>query len=452
MSIKSKNRIIFQISTLGCKVNQYDSAVLKNLLLSGNFILAKNNKDLDLVIINSCSVTKTAISKSRRLINYYKKKYPKSKIVLIGCWPKVYQVKNISSDLKVDLVLEERDLKKVSKSIEKIFFPNLKSSFRDNKRNKNKQDNFYCSNKINSIEDRSRYFIKVQDGCRQFCSYCIIPLARGPLLSRSSSDIVREITLAVKSGFSEIVLSGIHLGLYGQDFSFKKENLYSLLLKILKIKNIGRVRLSSIEVTEISDDLIELIFKNRKMCRHLHIPLQSGSAKILQLMNRPYTNKYFLNKINKIRKKIPNIAISTDIIVGFPGEGVKEFRETYNFSKNIKFSKIHVFSFSAHEKTPAYFLPNHVDSFDIKSRSVKLRSLSLKSEKKYQQEIVFQYKKNKENINLLIEGFSGDKLRAKTEFYFDLFLPEKKIINKYNKEGRQIDNMGMLGKIVNYKL
>jgi len=442
-----KNKTTFQISTLGCKVNQYDSAVLKNLLLSGNFILPKKDKNLDLIIINSCSVTSSAITKARRLLSSLTKDNPKAKTVLIGCWPKVYNIEG----LKVDFIFNNKDLFILAKKIESIFSgadPNKIFELNDKKAiSQGGAIQQSSCLKLNLIDDRSRYFIKIQDGCRQFCSYCVIPLARGPLNSRPSLDIIKEIRLATNDGFSEIVLSGIHLGLYGKDFLNKSENLYSLLLKILKIKNIGRIRLSSIEVSEISDDIINLISKNRKMCRHLHIPLQAGSNRILSLMNRPYNIKFFEDKINKIRKKVPDISITTDIIVGFPGESDKDFKETYNFSKRIKFSKIHVFSFSAHEKTPAYFLPDRVAREEIKSRSLKLRQLSKKMENEYKIKIMDSHP----DLEIVIEGSKGEKIRAKTEFYFDIIIPKKYLEKKHLKSLSQRKLNSLVGKKIIYK-
>lgn len=339
--IEKDRKIKFKIYSLGCKVNQYDSAVLSNLLKLRGFLETKkdNNSKPDLIIVNSCSVTHSAINKDRRLINLLKRKYPQAKIVLVGCWPRIYNIEG----LEVDLISNYKDQIKNLRAIEKIFFEKNLSDI--------KKD--CLKDNLNIINDRSRYFIKIQDGCQQFCSYCVIPFARGLLKSRPMKEILEEITLATKNGFKEIVLSGIHLGLYGCDLGSKDKNLYNLLKKILSIKNLGRIRLSSIEITEVSDEIIDLIASNSKMCRHLHIPLQSGSDKILKLMNRPYDTKYYYNRINKLRKKITDIAISTDIIVGFPGETDFDFQDTCNFSQKIAFSKIHVFSFSAHEKTPA---------------------------------------------------------------------------------------------------
>lgn len=393
-------KIKFKVYTLGCKVNQYDSATLTSLLINLGLFLSDKNPDL--IIVNSCSVTKSAILKAKKIINSLKRKNPKSKIILIGCWPRIYNINN----LDVDLISSSKEYKDIIKDI-KNFWPNFFSE--------NIKENMATSC-FNPIEDRSRYFIKVQDGCRQFCSYCIIPFSRGPLISRPIKEIIDEIERAIANGFEEIVLSGIHLGLYGQDFSNKEIDLYKLILKILRIKGLGRVRLSSIEVTEVSNEIIDLISKNKKMCRHLHIPLQSGNDKILSLMNRPYNKKYFLNKIKRIRKKIPDISITTDVIVGFPGETKNDFQETLNFCREIYFSKIHVFSFSAHEKAPAFHFPDKVVPDEIKNRSAKLRLLSQKMEKNYQQEILCK----SDNFMVLIENISDKFVKLKTEFYFDI--------------------------------
>jgi len=429
--MEKNKKIKFKIHTLGCKVNQYDSATLTSLLV--NFGLFLSDKEPNLIIINSCSVTKNAILKARRLINVLKKNSPKAKIALIGCWPRIYKI----NDLDVDLISVSKEYEDIIDDFKNIW-PNFFS--------KNIQGKKYISY-FNPIEDRSRYFIKVQDGCQQFCSYCIIPFARGPLNSRSSKEIIAEISRAVINGFEEIVLSGIHLGLYGQDFLKKKENLYQLLLKILEIRGLGRVRLSSIEVTEVSDEIIDLISKDNKMCRHLHIPLQSGSDKILRLMNRPYSKKYFFNQIKKIRKKIPNISLTTDVIVGFPGENKKDFQETFQFCQEIGFSKIHVFSFSAHEKAPAFYFPDKVIPSEIKSRSAKLRQLSEKMEKKYQQEILQRYN----SLNVLIENISDKFIKLKTEFYFDILI-KSSIFKKYYPCFFSSKENNCIGKIIKYNL
>lgn len=415
--MNKEQKIKFKILTLGCKVNQYDSAVLANILSANNFVKAE--KALNLIIINSCSVTKTAISKSRKLLSTFKKQYPKAITILMGCWPKIYQIE----DLEVDFIFNERNIEKIAKEIKKIFNDDKKKS---------------ACEALNIIDDRSRYFIKIQDGCEQFCSYCVIPFARGPLKSRPNKEIMKEIKNVLKSGIEEIVLSGIHLGLYGKDFKTKDESLVSLLKNILSLKGNFRLRLSSIEITEVSDELIDLMSKNEKMCRHLHISLQSGNDKILKLMNRPYDTNYFIQRIEKIREKMPDMAISTDVIVGFPGEKDSDFQATYEFCKLIKFSKIHVFSFSAHEKAPAFHYPDKVSSIDIKNRSKELRALSKKQEQDFKKEILSQSKE----LDVIVESVEAGKIRAKSQYYFDLLLAPGKVCSPKKS----------IGKIIKYKL
>lgn len=390
----------YKIYTLGCKVNQYDSSALGKELEKAGFFY--KNKNAKIAVINTCAVTNSAISKCKRTFNKAKKENPKAKIILTGCWINID--KNI--DVKADVLCKRN---KVVGEIKKLNC--LKPE------NKKIQ-----SPSVSRFDSRSRYFIKVQDGCDQFCSYCIIPYARPKLESKSKLKCEKEIKQALKNGFKEIILCGIHLGKYGKDTKKIKYDLCSLAKDLLKIKNLGRIRLSSIEVNEIKNDLVLLIKKSvenhRKnkspyICRHLHIPLQSGNDKILKLMKRPYTVSQFEDKIRKIRKLIPGIAISTDIIVGFPGESEKDFLKTYNFARKIKFSKIHVFPFSAHKKTPASKMKDQIDKNQKKKRAEKLRSLSLRLEKDYKNKF-----KNKKT-EIAVENIINKKARGKSEFYFE---------------------------------
>jgi threonylcarbamoyladenosine tRNA methylthiotransferase MtaB len=281
--------------------------------------------------------------------------------------------------------------------------------------------------------NKSRYFIKIQDGCEQFCSYCIIPFTRGKLKDQPQTKIIREIMEAVKNGYREIVLCGIHLGLYGKS---KNTNLVELLKKIINIKDLGRIRLSSIEVTEINDELIKLISRNTKICKHLHIPLQSSSDKILKSMNRPYNSRDFAHKVLKIRSRIPDIAITTDVIVGFPGETNKEFQETFKFIKKIKFSRLHVFPYSEHEKTVAANLPNKVRNQEIERRAKKLRDLGEKLETRYIKKFISQA------LDVIVEKKVKNKYLGKTEYYFDSEFGKKDIIL----------GQAMIGSIVQVKI
>ncbi|MDD4333191.1 MAG: tRNA (N(6)-L-threonylcarbamoyladenosine(37)-C(2))-methylthiotransferase MtaB [Patescibacteria group bacterium] len=398
--------VSFKIYTLGCKVNQYDSNDLARKLTSSGFELVKNYADL--VIVNSCAVTQNAIRKGRQMINKARRENPGAKIVLMGCWPRV--CKDKFQELSIDLVIKDRNISKIADKILNFKFLTLPTGRQVLNKIQNKKSKIQKNYK-------TRYFLKVQDGCEQFCSYCIIPYARGPLASRPAEEVIAEAEKLVESGMREIVLCGIHLGLYGKDTNFKKQeiNLTVLLKNLLKIKNIGRIRLSSIEVTEVGDDLINLMAKSNELCKHLHIPLQSGSDKILKLMNRPYDNKYFIDKIRKLRKKMPNIAITTDVIVGFPVETEAEFQETYNFIKKIKFSKLHVFPFSAHEKTPAAKMSGRVNVKIIKERTEKLRKLGEKLEKEYRRKFIGK------RLEVIVDG----KNRGMSEYYFDIKLKNK---------------------------
>ena len=257
-------KLTYKIYTLGCKVNQYDSARLNSQIQSASLELVKNNADF--ALINTCAVTKTAISKDKRIINKARKENPNAIIILFGCWPKVYKIE--AENLNVDYIFKTNESNKIIKILSKESW--------------DKKD-------LLSEDDRARYFIKIQDGCEQFCTYCIIPYTRGKLKSRGEKEILKEINQAIKNGYQEIVLSGIHLGLYGKN---KNTNLIKQIKKIIKLEGLGRIRLSSIEINEVSDGLIKLM-KTGKVCKHLHIPLQSASYKILKLMNRPYTKKHF---------------------------------------------------------------------------------------------------------------------------------------------------------------
>ena len=391
----------FYSIALGCKVNQYDLALLKKEFLSRGWRYDKNKPDL--VIINTCAVTKKAITKDRQVYHKLKNLYPQARFLIMGCWPQV------STDLEkeaADLILwgvgdNDGLLKKLA-----VTFPSL-------------SDLPVSESGLLVPSDRSRYFLKVGDGCNQFCTYCIIPYARGRITSRKSEDLVAEVTAAVAAGYGEIVLSGIHLGRYGQDLK-EGESLVGLLKKLLVIKGLGRLRLSSIEINEVDDNLIMLMKSEPQICRHLHISLQSGSDKILKAMNRPYDTAYFSGRVEKLRSALPEIAISTDIIVGFPGETEIDFSKTLAFAARMRFSKIHVFPFSAHEQTKAFNLPNKVSTIEKKNRAAQLRQLSDELTSIYYKEMI---KKLQGQGVLVVAERNPNGLEGKTEFYFNVPLP-----------------------------
>ena len=361
----------FYIYTLGCKVNTYESQVINDMLLNHGYILGTED-DADIYIINTCTVTNTSDNKSLKVVRRCIRNNPNAITIVMGCMvqanPKILDDLNISivignkyKSMIPELIEEYRKIKTPIKKIEDIRTTDFEEM------------------KLNNF-DRTRAFVKIEDGCNNFCSYCIIPFSRGGVRSRNQSDVIEEVKLLVSKGHKEIVLTGIHTGHYGADINYS----FSKLLKNLTlIDGLERIRISSIEITELTNDFMEILKESEKIVDHIHIPLQSGSNEILKLMNRKYDKEYFINKINEIRKIRPNISITTDVIVGFPGETSELFNETIDTIKKVNFSKIHVFPFSLRHGTKAEMLPNHIDEVTKKKRSHELIELSEMLEKNY---------------------------------------------------------------------
>lgn len=399
----------FKFYTLGCKVNQYDSARLGELLKVFGYKMAE--KEADLVIIGTCAVTGSAISKNRKMINKARKENPKARLILIGCWPKVYFEE--ARKAGADMVISDR---KPEKIVEEIMNINPKEDI--------PKSVFHIPY---SKKDKSRYFLKIQDGCEQFCSYCIIPYARGKLKSRPFKEVIREAKAAVADGYVEIILSGIHLGLYGINNACKQKeeknvDLISLLKAMTRIKGLERIRLSSIDVNEVSRELMDMIARENKLCQHLHISLQSGCDRTLKDMRRPYTSSYFKKKMDELRERAPDMAISTDVIVGFPGENEDDFRTTYDFIKGAGFSRLHVFSFSARPGTKAWEMEPKVPKEEIKRRSSALRKLDAELRKKYRKKFEGR------ELEILIEAERDGKVKGKSEYFFDIWADKEDLL------------------------
>lgn len=369
----------FYIYTLGCKVNSYESRIMTEDLINAGYVEEKdNNIPADIYIINTCSVTNTADSKSLKLIRQAIKKNKDAIIVVCGCLAQAKpETVNIDG---VDIVIGNKNKSKVSEYINEYV------------KNKNKKTDIYdISNvefetmKLNNF-DKTRAFIKIQDGCNNFCAYCIIPYTRGSVRSKQREDILNEIDHLTLNGHKEIVLTGIHTGNYGSEFD--NYDFADLLNEIVKIKKLSRIRISSIEITELNDRVLEIIKNNNVLVDHLHIPLQSGSDEILKLMNRKYDTKYFIEKINKIRKIRPDISITTDVIVGFPNETDKNFNETIETIKKVDFSKLHVFPYSKREGTKAATMEGQVKEEVKKQRVMELLKLSKELENKYMNKFI----------------------------------------------------------------
>ena len=395
----------FYIYTLGCKVNTYESNVMKDKLINNGYIEGREDNS-DIYIINTCTVTNTSDNKSLKVIRRVLKNYPNSIIVACGCMTQVNY--KLLSDLNVSIILGNSGKSKIVEYIEQFKNTNKQIIMIEDIMEKEFED--MCLNNFN----KTRAFVKIEDGCENYCSYCIIPYARGKVRSKKPEIVIEEINNLVKVGHKEIVLTGIHTGHYGADLN---EYSFSKLLKdIEKIDGLERLRISSIEITELDDDFMDVLKSSKILVDHMHIPIQSGSDEILKLMNRKYNKQYFIDKIEKIRSIRPNISITTDIIVGFPGETDELFNETIDTVNKIKFSKIHVFPFSLRKGTKAEELPNHIDDVTKKNRVKKLIEISENLEKAYfnsfiNKEVDFLPEIYKEGY---IIGHTGNYLLIKT--------------------------------------
>ncbi|MFW5884878.1 MAG: tRNA (N(6)-L-threonylcarbamoyladenosine(37)-C(2))-methylthiotransferase MtaB [Patescibacteria group bacterium] len=394
----------FKVITFGCKVNQYDSGILISRLVKKygfEKIELGGEEEGDFVIINTCAVTRSAFNKSQKAIKKTRKENPGVKIFVTGCAVAVYRElleQILDKDIKLSSVNHQHP-RETLRELE--CFLNLA-----NRKNQIKE-------KI-ALSDRSknRYFLKIQDGCDQFCSYCIIPYARREKINKNPEDVIREIRKAEQAGYREVVLTGIHIGRY-KSGQIKLENLLENILRETEIK---RIRLSSIEVNEITPEIAGLIKQNSRICPHLHIPAQSGSDKILKLMNRPYRKKDFIQKVAFLKKEIPRICLTTDVVVGFPGEGDDDFEETREFCRKIGFSKIHVFTYSEHPKTAAAKLRSKNSKADKTARSRSLRELS----DKLREEKLANFKDRE--MDLVVERLNRQEKTfvGKSRFSFDI--------------------------------
>ena len=369
----------FYIYTLGCKVNTYESSVMRDNLLEAGYEESSNKEEADIYIINTCTVTNTSDNKSLKMIRQAIRENKDAIVVVTGCMSQI-RYKELSKIEGIDII---------SGSYGKNNIVNYIKEYHKNKKQiiDIKDLNLVDFESMNLNEFKHiRAFVKIQDGCENFCSYCIIPYSRGKVRSKEPRLVIDEIKNLIISGHKEIVLTGIHTGHYGSEFN--NFNFYDLLSEIVKIEGLERLRISSIEMNEITDDIIKLFNENKILVDHLHIPLQSGSNSILKAMNRKYNKEQFINKINSIRNVRPNISITTDVIVGFPGETEELFNETIDTIKKVKFSKIHVFPYSRRSGTVADELPNQVDEKTKKDRVHKLLEISKELEIEYMKKFI----------------------------------------------------------------
>ena len=396
----------FNIITFGCKVNQYESNMMKESMLSSNFFYTEDLNDANIIIVNTCSVTNVADKKCLKMIRRLKREYSNAILVVAGCSSQNKQ--SVYESLDIGILIGNRDKSIIDKLIKEYIETEKKYVKFYNDRNLDFEDMYI------SDYNHTRAFIKIEDGCDNFCSYCIIPYVRGSVRSKDFDKVIKEAKELAKHGHKEIVLTGIHTGHYlnnGYDLT-------DLINELSKIDDIKRIRISSIEVTELNDKFLDMLKNNDKVCDHLHIPLQAGSDEILKRMNRKYDLAYYEEKIKKIRSIRPDISISTDIIVGFPYETEELFLNTLEFSKKIKFSKIHVFPYSVRVGTAAANMEEQVDEVVKKMRVKRLMAVSHMLEVDY-----FNKFKDKE-LDILIETCDNNVSEGHTSNYLLVSVPE----------------------------
>ena len=365
--------------TIGCKVNQYETGALRQLFIRNGFKTVGIDEIADIYIINTCAVTREAERKSKQMIRKAARMNPDAIIVATGCAVQS-DLKDIKECNNISLIVGnyyKEDIFNIiidKTPLERV--PQLFTSSAD-------KITHYVENKCFSSSNRIRRFVKIQDGCNQFCSYCIIPYLRGRARSRSVEQILSEIEDLEEREYKEVVLLGINLGSYGSDFENSNINLLNLIDKIVRISNIERIRLSSIELPYVDKDLIKAFGYYPKLCHHLHIPLQSGDDRILSLMNRKYGSEQYIRTVGLLKEQMPDIALTTDVIAGFPGEDETAFQNTMDMVRKTGFSKVHVFPYSERRFNLASFLQNKVEEKVIKERSKKLIDLSKQLTREY---------------------------------------------------------------------
>lgn len=384
----------FTITTLGCKVNQYESDAIAQYLKNSGWSSTQPTEKADWCIINTCTVTQKAAMQSRQAARQAVRNNPGARIIVTGCYAQIEsdEIKKIEG---VHAIIGHADKHKIPEMI-------ISAGKKDQQypvcivRDILHEPDFHQI-PVTAFGTRTRPFLKIQDGCDTFCSYCIVPYARGPSRSMATADVLKNINKLQQAGYHEVVLTGVHLGAYGLDLA-PRTDIYTLLARIQTSSTIDRVRLSSIEPLELTSDIIKLVADSERFCHHFHIPLQSGNDRILKMMNRPYSSSFFRDLIFQIRESIPDAAIGIDILIGFPGETEAAFENTYVLIKELPITYLHVFPFSARAGTPASRYPHQVPATIIKTRSEKMRWLG--SHKKQD----FYHKFIGQDVEVLIEG------------------------------------------------
>lgn len=424
--------------TLGCKVNQYDSDAMRTIFLQQGYRAVKEEEEADVYVINTCSVTSIGDRKSRQMVRKIRRKHPQAVIAVAGCYaqiaPEIFE-----SMGDIDVIVGAQNRSKIVEYVEQAQKKEKTINAVKDIMSVTEFENLYVDAEG---ETKTRAFIKVQEGCDNYCTFCIIPFARGKLKSRKQKDAVEEIRRLVAKGYREIVLTGIHLGNYGRDLH-DGTSLATLVQELLRIPNLLRIRMGSIESVELSDDLINLIKDEPRVCRHLHLPIQSGSDAVLRRMNRHYRLPEYKKLISELREKIPGLALTTDLIVGFPGETEENFMETLETLRELRFSAIHVFPYSQRTGTPAAVFPNQVPGDIKKDRVHRVQELEKEISKEYRKTFL------QKTVHVLIEEEKNGYFEGLSDEYIRVSITDKNV-EKGRLYSVYVENLtedGLIGRV-----
>ena len=404
--------------TLGCKVNQYETNAMSQKFIESGYQLVEHTEEADIYIVNTCTVTNMSDRKSRQMLRKMKEQNPKAILIAVGCYAQVGR-QELEKIPEIDFVLGNHEKVNIVEYLEKKIEFKISDLM---------QEKDYEEYGDITFSEKTRAVIKIQDGCDRFCTYCIIPYARGRVRSRNPENIISEITKIAQRGIKEVVITGIHIASYGKDFK-NDYYLIDLLEEINKIPGIERIRLGSIEPLLITQDFVKRLKELDKVCHHFHLSLQSGCNDTLKRMNRRYTTQEFQNIVDILRENYDDVILTTDIIVGFPGETEEEFNETYEFSKKIKFYKMHVFKYSPRKGTKAAVMKNQIDGNVKEHRSKILIELSDSNEAKYQEELIGK------EVEILWEEEKDGFYKGHTANYILAYYSENKE-NEINEKDR----------------
>ncbi|MDP4176735.1 MAG: tRNA (N(6)-L-threonylcarbamoyladenosine(37)-C(2))-methylthiotransferase MtaB [Bacillota bacterium] len=401
-------------STLGCRVNQYESEAMAEKFITEGYEIVHFNEFADVYVINTCTVTNMGDKKSRQMIGRARRLNNDSVVAVVGCYSQIAPLE-VSKIQGVDVVLGTRNKGEI------IYWINR---YKEEKKqqiavNEVLKNNVFEELNIEEYQDKTRAFLKIQDGCNNFCSYCLIPFARGAVCSKKPEKVIEEVNKLAFHGFQEVILSGIHTASYGIDFN-EKFNLLDLLEAIDKIEGIKRIRIGSMDPNFFTEDVIYKIKNIKKLCPHFHLSLQSGCDETLKRMNRHYNSKEYITVTENLRNNIPDVSVTTDVIVGFPGETDEEFNKTYNFLESIKLTKMHIFKYSPRKGTKASSMENQIENHVKDERSNKLIELSKKLEDQFymmfdNMKMDVLYEKNSDNDKNLYEGYTSNYIKVVTE-------------------------------------